>query len=216
MPVLQTLVLSFLILIGKIVPHIFVMASQIIDYQFTDDSLLTLVCTHAYISNNSTLETLGDLVIVVHIGSELYIQILDITQGQLSTLKSINIDNERLAYGYVSSGLCRFLKYQISRFRARIAQFQQDMNIFSTHSNGRIDYPKLLADFVEAVVGAVFVDSGRNMDATGAVINKLLGPLIRDVAVFGQRPVSQLWISILKNDLKETVNWTCSLCRCMI
>lgn len=61
--------------------------------------------------------------------------------------------------------------------------------MFPIHSSGIMDIPKFLADFMEVVVGAVFIDSNRNMVETGAVINKLLGPLNSNAA-FGGRPVS--------------------------
>lgn len=49
------------------------------------------------------------------------------------------------------------------------------------------------------------MDSKRNMVETGAVINKLLGPLISDAA-FGPRLVNQLWTDKLKNGLKECID----------
>lgn len=50
---------------------------------------------------------------------------------------------------------------------------------------------------MEILVGADFLDSNRDMHAMEAVINKLLGPLIHDLAGFGQRPVTRLWQSRL-------------------
>lgn len=74
------------------------------------------------------------------------------------------------------------LNHHIHDFVAKVTQFRQGVNQFPTHSNERIYTPKFLADMMEAVVGAVWVDSSGDLVTTGAVINKLLGPLIGDHA----------------------------------
>lgn len=49
--------------------------SQILGYLFNDQNLLDQACTHASYDkkfNNATLETLGDMILFLHIGSHIY------------------------------------------------------------------------------------------------------------------------------------------------
>ena len=80
---------------------------------------------------------------------------------------------ENLNRVFFKSGLYRFIKHNICSFAERFAQFVQDVNAFPTHSNGRMNPIKELADMFEGMVGAVWVDSHQNLVATGAVIDKL-------------------------------------------
>lgn len=190
----------------------------ILSYRFHDNELWIQACTHPSCqlgSSNATLETLGDLVVGVHVGAELFDQEPNITQGRLSILKSVNVDNESLARACMTSRLYRCLLHQIPDYSSIITDFWKEMQIYETHSNGRIVIPKFLADFVEAVVGAVFVDSGRDIVRTGTVINKLLGSLNLNEA-HGRRPVSCLWTKMLKNDLSERVDRAANIYRCFI
>lgn len=50
-------------------------------------------------------------------------------------------------------------------------------------------------------MGAVWVDSKGDLVAIGVVINQLLGPLIIDSVVFGQRPTQRPWRSRFRNVL---------------
>lgn len=45
----------------------------------------------------------------------------------------------------------------------------------------------------EAVVGSVWVDTQRDLVATGAIIDNLLGPLIINYVVYGETPIHRLW-----------------------
>lgn len=182
------------------------------NYRFSDGTLLARACRHSSVdrvSHNAALATLGDLVIGTHIGSEIFQRYPNITRGPLSSLKKINVDNERLACACVNSGLHTFLNSNIStlddqirRMRREIAKFGLYSNGMMLHSNGRIEYPKSLADFLEAIVGAVYLDCKRNMRVTGRVINALLGNLIVDYVTFQQRPFARLSQSRL--DLQHT------------
>lgn len=52
-------------------------------------------------------------------------------------------------------------------------------------------------------MGAVWVDSQRDLVVAGVVIHNLLGPLIVDYAVFGHRSIHRLWSTRLRNGLTE-------------
>jgi dsRNA-specific ribonuclease len=125
-------------------------------------------------------------VIALCVGSQLYHDKPHIIQGTLSILKAVIVDNENLARVCLEIGPYKYLYHQIPDLGQRIAQFQRDVRWFKIHSSGKIDTLKVLADLVEAIVGVVWVDSGRNISATAAVVDRLLGRLIVDSARFGE------------------------------
>ncbi|XP_062026480.1 ribonuclease 3-like protein 3 [Rosa rugosa] len=174
--------------------------AQIIDYQFTDPSLLIRACTHSSYDptfNNGALETLGDLTLGLHVGSLIYdTDPENITECHIHTLKSVNVDNENLARACVRNGLDQHLMHgDVNEVNREVLKLRQQMLDYPIHSNGRIDEPKFLADMVEAIIGAVWVDSQKNLATTGHVIGKILGNLNIEYENYRQKPTEQLWSS---------------------
>lgn len=168
----------------------------IFGYTFVDAALLDQACTHVTANrnkNNKSLETLGDSVLAFYVVSELYHYKDGLTQGQLSALKSINLDNENFSRVCYEKGLHLRLKHKIRGFEGRLELFKRDLEDFDTHSNGRMDCIKELADLLEAIVGAVWVDSKQNWAVTRDFIEQLVEPLILDHETYSFRPVHQLW-----------------------
>lgn len=73
---------------------------------------------------------------------------------------------------------------------------------YPVHSSGRVRTPKYLADMIEALIGAVWIDTDKNLVATGAVIDLLIGPLITNFVDFGLRPIHRLHQCKLKPQLQ--------------
>lgn len=84
------------------------------------------------------------------------------------------------------------MKHKISSSDGRLVRIIEDLKDFDKHCNERMDIIKGLADLLEAIVIAVWVDS-QDLVITRGVIKKLLGPLIVDHKAFAFRPVHQLW-----------------------
>lgn len=189
-------------------------------HPFRDPGLLGQVCTHVSanpFSHNASLANLGDLVLGLHVGSFLYKRFPCVGPGLLSMMKSINVDNERLARVCIDYGLDEVLHHNIPDYKAQVTRFKLEVKQFPRHSNGRIFPPKYLADMVEALIGAAWLELNRNMAATGALIDKLLGPLITDFLNFGHRPIHMLKTCKWRKDLKIEDDMTaCVLFRCTI
>ncbi|KAL5974515.1 hypothetical protein ACLOJK_031180 [Asimina triloba] len=80
------------------------------------------------------------------------------------------------------------------------------------HSNGLVETPKILADIVESLLGAVFVDTGYSLDKVWEVFKGLLEPLITPETL-GKHPVTELVEFCQKNGLRATFlndKWECS------
>lgn len=58
--------------------------------------------------------------------------------------------------------------------KSQIREFSQAILDYPLHSNGLVDVPKVLADIVESVVGAVFIDCDFSMDTVWKVLSLYL------------------------------------------
>ena len=105
-------------------------------YQFKDSSLLTLALTHRSFSgrNNERLEFLGDAVLNFVAGEALFQHFDQAREGQLSRLRARLVKGETLAdYLRLGSGELK---------------------------SGGFRRESILADATEAIIGAIYLDSG--------------------------------------------------------
>ncbi len=123
----------------------------ILDYDFRDQSLLALALTHPSVAqedegmtqHNQRLEFLGDAVLQLVITHELYQKFCDADEGPLTKARARLVNRRSLANQARGLGLGEYLR--ISR--------GEEM------SGGR-ERQSALGDAFEAVVGAVYLDSG--------------------------------------------------------
>ena len=129
-----------------------------IGYRFADPGLLRRALTHRSYSaeNNERLEFLGDSVINCVIALELYGRFPSLTEGELSRLRASLVNQQSLAAVARQFGFGRQLQLGEGELRSRGAQ-----------------RPSMLADAVEAVIGASFLDGG--FEAARKVVRTLLG-----------------------------------------
>ena len=136
-------------------------ASQALDYQFQDISLLERALTHRSASkdNNERLEFLGDAMLSLAIARVLYDRRSDSDEGDLSRARAALVRKDTLA--------------DIGR------QISIDSHLVlgsGERRSGGAQRASALADAVEAVIGAVVLDGG--LDVADRVVRKLLaGPL---------------------------------------
>lgn len=133
-----------------------------IGHDFRDYDLLRLALTHRSYANemqlrhqNERLEFLGDAVLDLVTATVLYERHSDLPEGELSRRKSYLVSASSLAAMAAEVKLGRVLRLGVGEDR----------------SGGRRK-PSLLADALEAVFGAVFLDGG--LPAATAVIRPLL------------------------------------------
>lgn len=135
--------------------------------------LLTLALTHrsyAYenggLPTNERLEFLGDSVLGIVVTETLYTEFPDWPEGQLAKLRAAVVNAQALA------GVARTLALGEYLYLGR-----------GEETTGGRDKVSILADTLEAVFGAVFLDSG--IDTARRVIGDLFVPLIRAGAELG-------------------------------
>ncbi|WP_305862405.1 ribonuclease III [Helicobacter cholecystus] len=117
-----------------------------IHYLFKDQKLLHLSLTHKSYKrreNNERLEFLGDAVVDLIVGEYLYSRFDNHQEGKLSQIRASIVNEEGLAMFARDLGIqdCLYLSN-------------------AEESNNGRNKPSILADALEALVGAIFLESG--------------------------------------------------------
>jgi ribonuclease-3 len=122
-------------------------------YRFSDPALLERALTHRShgADHNERLEFLGDGVLGCAVADALYARFPQVPEGKLTRLRASLVREEALAEAGERIGLAEHLRL----------------------GNVKVQ-PSLLADAVEAVLGAVFLDGG--YEAARKAVAAVLGP----------------------------------------
>jgi len=138
-----------------------------------DSGLLLLALTHrsfAYehggIPTNERLEFLGDSILGQAVTVKLFRDHPDLDEGELAKRRASLVSSVALAEVGRSIGLGPYVR--LGRGETM---------------TGGADKPSILADTVEAIIGAVYLDAGG--DAATAFVLRLIAPLLRDPERFG-------------------------------
>ncbi|MGQ0749456.1 MAG: ribonuclease III [Betaproteobacteria bacterium] len=128
-----------------------------IGHRFNDSGLLRLALTHRSHGalHNERLEYLGDSVLNCAVALELFHKFPNLTEGDLSRLRASLVNHQSLSAAAQRCGLSEHIRLGEGELRS-----------------GGMERPSILADAVEAVVGAVFLDGG--FDAAVSVVRCLL------------------------------------------
>ncbi len=124
----------------------------IIDYHFNDEALLQLALTHSSYANekstvemayNERLEFLGDAVLSIVVSDYLYRSYPELTEGQLSKTRALVVCEATLYQCAEKFGLGKFLR----------------LGKGEANTGGR-SRPSILADALEALIAAIYLDGG--------------------------------------------------------
>ena len=127
-----------------------------IGYRFKEQGLLGRALTHRSYGaeHNERLEFLGDSVVNCAVALELYRKFPGLTEGELSRLRASLVSQPSLAGIASATGFGRYLRLGEGELKS-----------------GGARRPSMLADAVEAVIGAAFLDGG--FDAAHAIVARL-------------------------------------------
>jgi ribonuclease-3 len=141
---------------------------EIAGYRFKDEALLENALTHSsYLHEHvdeaardfERLEFLGDAVVDLVVGEELYRRFPDATEGELTALRAALVSSAALAEVGRRLGLPE---------RARLGRGEED-----TGGRGRAG---LAASLYESVVGAIYLESG--LGEASALVHRTMGDAI--------------------------------------
>jgi len=114
-------------------------------HQFANPALLAQALTHRSHAgrDNERLEFLGDAVLGLAIGEELYRRLPLAAEGELTRLRASLVDAESLAVLAADLGLGEHLRLGGGELKS-----------------GGFRRPSILADALEAIIGAIYLESG--------------------------------------------------------
>ncbi|CAI9280060.1 unnamed protein product [Lactuca saligna] len=151
---------------------------EVMGYSFRNKELLKEAFTHgSYKADDcksyERLEYLGEAVLNHLIAKLHYLSYPDMAPGELTRLRAANVDTEALARAALKYNLHKFLRHQKPLLQRQIQEFMEGIEQYPSHSHGMIDPPKVLADLLESLIGAIFIDTDSSMDSTWEAINYL-------------------------------------------
>ena len=119
--------------------------TKLLGYEFNDSSLLEQALTHRSVNsnNNERLEYLGDAILGFVITDKLYSKFPDATEGELTRLRAYLVKGEKLAEIARNINLSDYLKLGPGELKS-----------------GGWRRNSILANTLEAVLGAIYLDSG--------------------------------------------------------
>lgn len=131
---------------------------------FSDPDLLRQALTHrSYsVNNNERLEFLGDGVLNCVMGALLYERFSDLREGQLSRIRANLVSQQPLHEVALELGLGKYLRLGEGELKS-----------------GGSERPSILADALESLLGAVFLDGG--FDAARGVVARLFSERLDEV-----------------------------------
>lgn len=120
---------------------------QRLQHQFSDSGLLLQAVTHRSYSvdHNERLEFLGDSVLGLAVAHMLYQRLSSLPEGELSRVRAHLVKQDTLHQLAVSLGLPQVMRLGEGEMRS-----------------GGQQRASILADAVEAIIGAVYIDGGFN------------------------------------------------------
>ena len=142
--------------------------TEIAGYRFKDSALLENALTHSsYLHEHpeedardfERLEFLGDAVVDLVVGEELYRRFPDATEGELTALRAALVSSAALAEVGRRLGLTE---------RARLGRGEEESG-----GRGRLG---LAASLYESVIGAAYIEAG--LDAARAIVANTMGEAI--------------------------------------
>jgi ribonuclease-3 len=150
---------------------------QRLQHAFTDVQLLTLAVTHRSYSadHNERLEFLGDSVLGMCVAELLYEQLKTLPEGDLSRVRASLVRQDSLHQLAVKLELSKVLRLGEGEMRS-----------------GGQNRPSILADALEALIGAVYLDGG--FAAARALVRRLFEGMAINPAMqgMGKDPKTEL------------------------
>jgi ribonuclease-3 len=148
-------------------------------YRFQQAEVLARALTHRSFGadHNERLEFLGDAVLNLAVSNLLFGHFADSPEGDLTRIRAHLVRQDMLHRIAMSMGLPAVLRLSDSEARGGGAQ-----------------RPSMLADAMEAVIGAVYLDGG--FEAADALVRRLFEPLVLET-------VTQSWGKDAKTQLQE-------------
>ncbi|CAL4943025.1 unnamed protein product [Urochloa decumbens] len=171
---------------------------EMLDYRFNDSSLLMEAMTHSscniagITACNERLEFLGDAVLD-HILTDYFFKQYypNCTPELLTNLRKASVNNCCYAHAAVKAGLHKHILHSSKQMISNLENLGHSLSGSSHGWEPGIGLPKYLADLIEAIAGAIYIDSNHDKEAVWRAMVRLLELPPTDMSVEPD-PVSEL------------------------
>ncbi|XP_034677916.1 ribonuclease 3-like protein 2 [Vitis riparia] len=172
---------------------------RIINYKFRNKKLLEEALTHSSYTDSASyqrLEFIGDAALGCALSNYVFLAYPSLDPGQLSLIRAANISTEKLARVAVRVGLYQYVRHNAAALDDKVREFalavQEEGD--SVLYGGSVKAPKFLADIVESVAAAIYVDCNFDLQVLWVVFRGLLEPIVTHEALQQQpQPVTLLY-----------------------
>ncbi|KAL9236287.1 hypothetical protein vseg_010975 [Gypsophila vaccaria] len=181
---------------------------KILNYKFKNRAHLESALTHSSCTDAADsyqrLEFVGDAVLGLAFANFVFLAYPSADAGLLSLLRAANISTEKLARVAVRHGLYRYVRHNALPLDLRVREFalavESEEDTAAVYG-GAVKAPKVLADIVESVIAAVYVDCDFNLKLLWQVIRCLLEPIVT-LETLPLQPVTMLFELCQKRGLQ--------------
>ncbi|CAN8268947.1 unnamed protein product [Cochlearia groenlandica] len=186
---------------------------KIVKYRFINRSLLKEALTHASCTDSPSyerLEFVGDSALGLALTNHLYLTYPNLEPHELTLLRAANVSTEKFARVTLINGLYKFLRRNAPSLDAKVIEFAEAVSKEDgcVVYGGLVKAPKVLADIVESVAGAVYLDVNFDLQRFWVIFRGLLEPIVTlDVLQNQPQPVSMLFHLCHKHDKQIEIKY---------
>ncbi|XP_057765606.1 ribonuclease 3-like protein 2 isoform X2 [Salvia miltiorrhiza] len=186
---------------------------NLLGYRFKQKKLLEEALTHSSCAESTSyqrLEFIGDAALGLAISNFVYLSYPGLDQGKLTLLRAANICTEKLARVAVRHRLYKYVRRNVAALDDKVREFVmavQEEEELEIHG-GLVKAPKVLADIVESVAAALYVDCNFDLHTTWEIFRNLLEPIVTlDILEQQPQPVTMLFESCQKDGKQVEISY---------
>ncbi|KAL6536792.1 hypothetical protein OROMI_026373 [Orobanche minor] len=184
---------------------------NLLGYQFKNKKHLEDALTHPSYTGSASyqrLEFVGDAALGLAVSNYFFLKYPDLDPGKLSLVRAANISTEKLARVAVRHQLYMYVRHNVTALDEKVREFVMAIQRESEAEiyGGLVKAPKVLADIVESLAAAVYVDCNFNLKDMWMIFRNLLEPLVMlDVLEQQPQPVTTLFELCQKDGMQVDI-----------
>ncbi|GKV39598.1 hypothetical protein SLEP1_g47349 [Rubroshorea leprosula] len=156
----------------------------ILNYTFKNKRLLEEALTHSsctWSRSYQRLEFIGDAALALALSNYAFLAYPGLDPGQLSLFRAANVSTEKLARVAIKHGLYQYVfRHNATALDDKVREFAEIVSQEgdATVYGGSVKAPKVLADIVESIAAAIYVDVNFDLQKLWTMFRGLLEPIV--------------------------------------
>ncbi|KAM7252039.1 hypothetical protein ACFE04_023922 [Oxalis oulophora] len=155
---------------------------SVLNYRFKNKHLVEEALTHARYHGTSYCkwsQIAEDGALALAISNHLHSVYPNLSIGQMSILRYVNCNSEKLARLAVKLGLSQLVKHNSGASNDEVREFAAAVSVSHDYFYASpVKAPKILADFLQSLANAIFIDTNSDMEALWTIFKPLMEPIL--------------------------------------